>query len=187
MGKQSQGGKCMRRVLREDTLVIASYNQGKVKELREYVSPLVKKVYSSEDLGLVEVEESGKTFFANALLKARGAALSSGYVSLSDDSGLVIRGLGGLPGIYSARWASGGDFMKAMVRVHEGLRGCEDCTGYFVCVLCLCWPDGRSESVEGRIEGTIVWPPRGEGGFGYDPIFEPEGYDQTFGELGGEY
>ncbi|HYD66346.1 RdgB/HAM1 family non-canonical purine NTP pyrophosphatase [Azospirillum sp.] len=166
-----------------DTLVIASHNPGKVREIAELLEPYVETFTSSGTLGLPEPEETGDSFVANAELKALAAA-GAGYVALADDSGLVVPALGGDPGIYSARWAGPGkDFRVAMERVEEGLTGKADRSAYFVCALSLAWPDGHVETVEGRCHGTLVWPPRGEKGFGYDPIFKPDGFDITFGEM----
>ena len=166
-----------------DTLVIASHNRGKVGEIAELLRPYARDFRSAGDLGLPEPEETGATFAANAEIKARAAA-AGGFVALADDSGLAVPALGGRPGIHSARW--GGperDFLVAMGRVHDELGASADRSAYFVCALALAWPDGHCETVEGRVDGTLVWPPRGANGFGYDPIFVPDGYDLTFGEL----
>jgi len=141
---------------------------------------------SAGELGLEEPEETGVTFAANAELKARAAALGSGLPALSDDSGLAVHALGGAPGIQSARWAetaAGRDFRAAMERVEAALAGKADRTAHFVCALALAWPDGHVETFEGRVDGTLVWPPRGEKGFGYDPVFRPDGHEITFGEM----
>lgn len=165
-------------------LVIASHNAGKVREIRALLTPFRADVVAAGELGLDEPEETGATFAANAELKARSAALSSGCPSLSDDSGLVVPALGGEPGVHSARWAGPDrDFSLAMVRVETALAGRADRRAHFVCALALCWPDGVAEMFEGRIDGTLVWPPRGLRGFGYDPMFVPEGHDLTFGEM----
>jgi len=166
-----------------DTLVIASHNRGKVGEIAELLRPYAVHFRSAGDLGLAEPEETGTTFAANAELKARAAA-AGGFVALADDSGLAVTALGGQPGIHSARW--GGperDFLLAMTRVNDELGDAADRSACFVCALSLAWPDGHCETVEGRVAGTLVWPPRGEHGFGYDPIFVPDGCDRTFGEL----
>jgi XTP/dITP diphosphohydrolase len=167
-----------------DTLVIASHNRGKVGEIAELLHPYVPVFRSAAELGLAEPEETGTSFAANAELKARAAAQASGTIALADDSGLAVTALGGQPGIYSARW--GGptrDFLVAMTRVNQELGDGRDRSACFVCALALAWPDGHCETVEGRVAGTLVWPPRGEHGFGYDPIFVPDGYDRTFAEL----
>lgn len=183
----------MGRVFTEKKLVIASHNQGKVREIRDLVGPLGIDVVSAGDLGLPEPEETGLTYIANAELKARAAAERSGLPALADDSGLSVTALGGDPGIYSARWAGPEkDFSVAMRKVEDKLRekaasGNPDRSAAFVCALTICWPDGHAESVEGRISGDLVWPPRGENGFGYDPMFIPEGHDLTFGEVDSDW
>lgn len=174
MARRFEGGK----------LVIASHNPGKVREMRVLLEPFGADVISAGDLGLPEPEETGDTFIANAELKARAAALGASLPALSDDSGIVVNGLGGEPGIYSARWAGPSkDFGPAMERVWNELDGIEDKSAHFTSALSLCWPDGHTENFEGYIHGTIVWPPRGDKGFGYDPIFQPNGYALTFGEM----
>lgn len=166
-----------------NTLVIASHNKGKVREIADLLGPYVRTFTTAGELGLPEPEETGTTFIANAELKARAAA-AAGHVAMADDSGLVVPALGGDPGIYSARWAGPEkDFAMAMRKVEEGLAGKTDRSAYFVCALTLAWPDGHVESVEGRCSGTLVWPPRGDKGFGYDPMFVPDGFDITFGEM----
>ncbi len=171
-------------MLAGEKLVIASHNPGKVREIGALVAPFGVDVVSAGELGLPEPEETGATFIANAELKARAAATASGLPALSDDSGLAVTALDGAPGIYSARWAGPDkDFALAMDRVEQELGGAEDRSAAFICALCLCWPDGHCESFEGRVEGTLVWPPRGERGFGYDPVFLAEGQDLTFGEM----
>ena len=179
----------MARKFTENKLVIASHNPGKVKEIALLLAPLGIDVVSGSDLGLDEPIEDGETFVANAEIKARAAAVASGLPALADDSGLAVEALGGEPGIYSARWAGPGkDFGVAMERVEAALRGKSDRRGHFVCALSLCWPaaDGgepHCETFEGRFDGTLVWPPRGENGFGYDPMFQPLGYELTCGEM----
>jgi XTP/dITP diphosphohydrolase len=166
-----------------DTLVVASHNKGKVREIAALLGPYVATFRSAAELDLPEPEETGDTFIANAELKARAAASSCGLIALSDDSGLVVPGIGGQPGIYSARWAGADkDFSAAMERVNREL-GNGDRTAYFVSALTLAWPDGHCESVEGRVYGKLAWPVRGGNGFGYDPMFVPDGYDITFGEM----
>lgn len=165
-------------------LVIASHNEGKVREIRALLAPFGADVVSAGALGLPEPEETEQTFIGNALLKAHAAAKAAGLPALADDSGLAVTALGGDPGIYSARWAGPGkDFTVAMRRVEDGLAGKSDRSGKFVCALALAWPDGHAETVEGTIGGELVWPPRGEHGFGYDPVFVPTGHDVTFGEM----
>ncbi len=175
------------RSFQSDELLIATHNKGKAKEIAALLRQYVRKFYTSADLGLPEPEETGVTFAQNAKIKALSAARISNKVALSDDSGLVVNSLGGAPGIYSARWAGENrDFSKAMLKVHESLADSLDRSAYFVCVLALGWPDGHTEFFEGRVDGTIVWPMRGNNGFGYDPIFQPDGYDITFGEMSPE-
>jgi XTP/dITP diphosphohydrolase len=167
-------------------LVLATHNRGKLGEIAELVTPFGISVTAASDHGLPEPEETGLTFIANAELKARAAATGTGLPALADDSGLAVAALGGEPGIYSARWAGPSrDFGLAMASVRERLAaaGTTDHRAAFICALSLAWPDGHAESFEGRLDGTLVFPPRGERGFGYDPIFVPLGYEQTFGEL----
>lgn len=173
-----------------ETLVIATHNPGKLREIAELVAPLGVDIVSAAELGLPEPEETGATFAANAALKAHAAAEGSGRPALADDSGLAVAALGGAPGIHSARWAgSEKDFAAAMARVERELAattragGAEDRRAAFVCALCLAYPDGREQVFEGRIEGHLTWPPRGEKGFGYDPMFRAEGHEITFGEM----
>jgi len=175
----------MPRRFSEDTLVVASHNPGKVREIADLLAPFgLKRVVSAGDLGLPEPEETGATFIANAELKARAAASASGHPALADDSGLEVAALNGAPGIYSARWAGPGkDFAVAMERVQTELGGAVDRSANFTCALCLAWPDGHVETVEGRVFGDLVWPPRGDRGFGYDPVFRPSGHRLTFAEM----
>jgi XTP/dITP diphosphohydrolase len=175
------------RSFQSDELLIATHNKGKAKEISALLKPYVRKFYTAADLGLPEPEETGVTFAENARIKVLSAAKMSGKVALADDSGLAVNALGGAPGIYSARWAGGArDFSKAMNTIHEALADSMDRSAYFVCVLALGWPDGHTELFEGRVDGKIVWPMRGNHGFGYDPIFQPEGYENTFGEMSPE-
>ena len=167
-----------------DELLIATHNQGKAREISALLSPYVARFYTAAELDLPEPEETGSTFIENAVLKAQAAAQASGKVALADDSGLAVNALNGDPGIYSARW--GGpekDFNVAMHKVHEALGDNQDRTASFVCVLALGWPDGHSEVFEGFVHGKIIWPMRGDRGFGYDPIFQADGYDMTFAEI----
>ena len=164
-------------------LVIASHNPGKVVEIGTLLAPFRIETIGAGALGLPEPEETGVTFEENAELKARRAAAASGLTALADDSGLVVPALGGAPGIYSARWAGPTkDFGIAMERVQRGLAE-KDRSAHFVAVLSLAWPDGHIASFRGEVYGRLTWPPRGTRGFGYDPIFIPDGHDQTFGEL----
>lgn len=167
-------------------LVVASHNPGKIQELRDLLAPLGVAAESAAALGLEEPVENGATFAANARIKAVAAMESGRLPALADDSGLVVHGLGGAPGIHSARWArAAGGFDAAMARVEAELNATEakDRSAHFVAALVLAWPDGHMETFEGRVDGTLVWPSRGDGGFGYDPMFVPHGYDQTFGEM----
>jgi XTP/dITP diphosphohydrolase len=171
-------------------LVIATHNSGKLREFDELLRPFDLALLGAAALGLGEPEETGSTFRDNALLKARAAAQASGTVALSDDSGLCVDALDGAPGIYSARWAGPTkDFAAAMSRVETELkaRGTpQPWRAAFVSVLALAWPDGADEAFEGRVDGILVFPPRGTAGFGYDPIFLPDGHDRTFGEMSSE-
>jgi XTP/dITP diphosphohydrolase len=165
-------------------LVVASHNPGKVREIGDLLRPFGFKAVPAAELGLPEPEETGSSFAENAELKARAAALVARLPALADDSGLVVPALGGAPGIHSARWAGPQkDFTLAMERVHKELGANLDRRAHFVCALALAWPDGHVEVFEGRVDGTLVWPPRGTRGFGYDPMFLPEGGAQTFGEM----
>ena len=165
-------------------LVIASHNPGKAREMAELVAPFGLQLISAAELGLPEPVEDGKSFTENAIIKAKAGAKAAKMPVLADDSGLVVTALGGAPGIYSARWAGPDkDFSQAMQRVETALVGNSDRRAAFVSVLCLGWPDGETQTFEGRVEGQLVWPPRGSRGFGYDPMFQPEGHTATFGEL----
>ena len=178
----------MMRRLAPGRLVIASPNQGKVREIAELLGPFGIEPVSAGSLGLPEPEETGVTFVDNADLKARLAADLSGLPALADDSGLCVEALDGRPGIFSARWATEAqDFGVAMQRVQDELlaKGPDmSRAAHFICALAVAWPeDGQCESFEGRVDGTLVWPPRGDKGFGYDPMFQPIGHDLTFGEM----
>jgi XTP/dITP diphosphohydrolase len=170
-----------------DTLVIATHNKGKVPEIAALLKDYVAKFPSAGELGLGEPEETETTYIGNAALKARAAAMASGLPALADDSGVSVAGLDGAPGIYSARWAGPSkDFALAMDRVQRELEAAPDRKAdraAFICALALAWPDGHVEAVEGRLEGTLTFPPRGGRGFGYDPIFIPDGYTITCGEM----
>lgn len=175
------------RKLAPGKLVIASHNPGKVREIRDLLAPYGIEPVSAADLDLPEPEETGTTFVANAELKAMQAADLSGLPALADDSGLAVEALGGDPGIFSARWAGDAkDFGLAMQLVEDNLaaKGPDvSRDAHFVCALSLAWPDGHVESFEGRVDGTLVWPPRGQNGFGYDAMFLPLEGEQTFGEM----
>jgi XTP/dITP diphosphohydrolase len=167
-------------------IVVASHNEGKVRELAELFAPLGIACVSAASLGLAEPEETGKTFAENAKLKAKAAAAASGMLAVADDSGLEVAALQGAPGIHSARWGGPGkDFNLAMERVNRELdaSGVTGARANFTCALALASPDGATETFEGRVFGALVWPPRGTRGFGYDPIFAPDGYNDTFGEM----
>lgn len=186
----------------EGKWVIASHNAGKLREIEALLVPYGVEPISAAELDLPEPDEIGTSFIDNADLKARAAADLSGLPALSDDSGLCVEALGDRPGIFSARWAlvdshvaseagpgaieGARDFDRAMRRVEEELQAAgpdASRNAHFVCALALCWPDGTSEWFEGRVDGTLVWPPRGDRGFGYDPMFVPSGHSRTFGEM----
>lgn len=174
------------RKLAPGRLVIASHNDGKAKEINDLLSPFGIEAVSAKKIGLKDPEETGLTFAENAILKARTAAEASGLPALADDSGLSVTALAGAPGIYSARWAGEPrNFSAAMRKVEQALKesGTEDFSAKFVCALALAWPDGERAVFEGEIHGTLVFPPKGDRGFGYDPIFVPNGYDITFAEM----
>ena len=165
-------------------LVLASHNPGKLREIAELMAPLGVEVVSAGALGLPEPDETEDTFEGNARIKALAAATASGLPALSDDSGFCVAALGGAPGVVSALWAGPGkDFTPAMDRVRREMGGAADRRAWFVSVLCLAWPDGHAECFEGRVDGSVVWPPRGRLGFGYDPMFLPEGGALTYGEM----
>jgi len=170
-------------------LVIATHNPGKLAEMRELLSPHGVEAISAGELGLAEPEETGGSFVANAKIKAVAAAQAAQLPAFADDSGLVVDALDGAPGIFSARWAGEGkDFNAAMTRIERLLqeRGAKEPAqrkAHFVSALCVAWPDGHVEEVEARADGTLVWPPRGSAGFGYDPMFLPDGHGRTFGEM----
>lgn len=178
------------RKLTPGKIVIATHNAGKVREIRELLAGLGMEPVSVGEYGLVEPEETEDTFAGNALIKAHAATQGTGLVSLADDSGIMVDALDGDPGVYTANWAElhdgTRDWDMAMQKVEDALtvlgpdtpRGCQ-----FVCTLALVWPDGHEEVFEGKVRGTFVWPPRGTKGFGYDPVFQPVGYDQTFAEM----
>jgi XTP/dITP diphosphohydrolase len=173
-------------------LVVASHNEGKVREITALLAKFSADAVSAASLGLPEPEETGASFAENAAIKARAAASGAGFPALADDSGLCVTALGDQPGIYSARLAGEDrDFDMAMRKVEAALRdagamGPNQRRARFVCALSLAWPDGHTETVQGEVDGTLVWPPRGTQGFGYDPMFVPDGFTQTFGEMAPE-
>jgi XTP/dITP diphosphohydrolase len=174
----------MARIFSGGRLVLATHNKGKVREINDLLAPFKVDVVSAGELGLPEPDETETTFIGNAKLKALAAAKASNLPALADDSGLAVTALGGAPGIYSARWAGPNkDFNFAMYRVEDELKGKTDRSAKFVCALALCWPDGHCEAFEGEVHGTLTFPPRGEKGFGYDPIFVPTGFSTTFAEM----
>jgi XTP/dITP diphosphohydrolase len=172
-----------------DRLVVASHNLHKIRELEDFLRPFAMSVAAAPALGLDEPEETGATFEENAEIKARAAAAASQLPALADDSGLAVDALDGAPGVYSARWAGADkDFAAAMRAVEERLESAGATTpdkrrARFVAVICLAFPDGGHQTFRGEVAGTLVWPPRGDNGFGYDPVFVPEGHDRTFGEM----
>lgn len=183
------------RKLDTKTIVVASHNAGKIREIEDLIGPFGFSAKSAAELKFDEPDETGTTFEENAAIKALASAKASGLPALSDDSGLVIDALDGAPGVYTANWAEKADgtrdFAMAMEKVEKALADkgaseAKDRTARFVSVLCLAWPDGHTELFRGEVEGTVVWPPRGEKGFGYDPVFQPEGYATTFGEMSAE-
>lgn len=173
-------------------VVIATHNPGKLREMRDLLAPYGIEAVSAGELGLPEPDETGTSFRANARIKAESAAQATALPAFADDSGLVVAALGGEPGIHSARWAGPDkDFAGAMVRIEDLLRdrGATDPDqrrAAFVSALCLAWPDGHLEEFEAKVDGALVWPPRGNAGFGYDPTFLPDGHDRTFGEMTAE-
>ena len=174
------------RKLRPGRLIIASHNDGKIIEINDLVRPHGIEAVAAKELGLTDPEETGKTFAENAAIKALAAATATDQPALSDDSGLAVSALGGAPGIYSARWAGPNrDFKAAMKKIEDAVNEAEsdDMTARFVCALCVAWPDNHIEIFEGQVEGWLTFPPKGERGFGYDPIFTPRGFDITFGEM----
>jgi XTP/dITP diphosphohydrolase len=178
-----------------DKIVLATHNAGKLEEIRDLIGPLGIKVVSAGELGLPEPPENGVTFEENAATKADAASMATGLVAFSDDSGIVVDALDGAPGVYTADWAEkedgSRDFGIAMQKVEDALSEAnatepEQRTARFVSVLCMRWPDGHREYFRGEAEGQLVWPPRGTSGFGYDPVFKPNDYDVTFGEMTAE-
>ena len=164
--------------------MIASHNPGKLAEIVEMLAPFAVAVAGAGSLGLDAPEETGASFVENAAIKARAVAAASGRPALADDSGLVVDALDGRPGIHSARWAGPNkDFAVAMARVEKALEAHADRRAHFISALVLAWPDGHRECFEGRVHGRLVWPPRGDRGFGYDPMFVPDGHQLSFGEM----
>ena len=183
------------RKLDTKTIIVASHNAGKIREIEDLIGPFGFSAKSAAELNFEEPDETGTTFEENATIKALASAKASGLPALSDDSGLVIDALDGAPGVYTANWAETADgtrdFAMAMEKVEKalaekGVTEARDRTARFVSVLCLAWPDGHTELFRGEVEGHVVWPPRGQKGFGYDPVFQPEGYETTFGEISAE-
>lgn len=177
----------MSRKLLPGQLVLATHNAGKVREIAALLGPYGMEPVAAGDLGLPEPDETEDSFAGNALLKAHAASQASSMVALSDDSGLAVAALGGQPGVYTANWAErpdgSRDWMMAMHKVEAALPADAARDAEFVCTLALAWPDGEAAVFEGRVAGSLVWPPRGDRGFGYDPVFMPTGYGQTFGEM----
>jgi XTP/dITP diphosphohydrolase len=174
----------MRRLGPNTTLVIATHNAGKLREIADLLTPHGLQVISAGQLGLPEPEEDAPDFVGNARLKARAAATAANLPALSDDSGFCVAALDGAPGVHSARFAGPDkNFTRAMADIHAQIKDAEDQRAWFICALCLAWPDGHTETFVGRVDGTIAWPPRGTVGFGYDPMFVPQGGSQTYGEM----
>lgn len=173
-----------RRLLPGARLVVATHNPGKLAEFRDLLAPRGVETASAGALGLPEPAEDAPDFLGNARTKARAASVAAGSPALADDSGFCVAALGGAPGVHSARWGGPGkDFAAAMARVHREMAGTADRRAWFVCVLCLAWPDGHTASFMGRVDGEVVWPPRGTGGFGYEPVFAPAGGARTYAEM----
>jgi XTP/dITP diphosphohydrolase len=174
----------VRRLAAGTRLVLASHNPGKLAELADLLQPYAVAVVSAAELGLAEPAEDAPDFAGNARIKALAATRASGLPALADDSGFCVAALRGAPGAHSARWAGPGkDFAAAMARVHRETGDASDRRAWFVAALCLAWPDGHTETFVGRVDGAAIWPPRGDNGFGYDPMFLPSGDTRTFGEL----
>ncbi len=169
-------------MLQGPALIVASHNPGKARELADLFAPLGIAIRQVADLGLPAPDEDADTFEGNAAIKARAAAVAAGAPAVADDSGLVVPALGGEPGVRSRRWSKTGDFAEAMARVHAAL-GDRPREAEMVCALALGWPDGHTEAFEGRVAGVLVWPPRGDLGFGYEPMFRPAGEARTYGEM----
>lgn len=176
------------RKLIEKKIVLATHNIGKVKEMQAMLDPFGITVLSADDLKLSEPEENGKTFIENAKIKALCAAKEANMPALADDSGLCVHALDNRPGIYSARYnePKKNGFMYAMEKLNEELSDQKDRSAHFSCAIVIAWPDGQTEEFEGKVNGTLCWPPKGEKGFGYDPMFVPDGYQLSFAELPAE-
>ncbi len=183
------------RILTDREIVVASHNEGKLREFADLMAPFGFKAKSAKEFGLPEPDETGTTFEENAAIKALAAATATGLPALSDDSGLCVDALDGQPGVYTANWAEkpdgSRDFAMAMQRTEDAMNEVgavsrDQRTGRFVAVICVAWPDGHTEYFRGEADGHLVWPPRGQTGFGYDPVFVPDGYDKTFGEMTAE-
>ncbi|KXF78885.1 non-canonical purine NTP pyrophosphatase [Paramesorhizobium deserti] len=183
------------RKLEKGRLIVATHNKGKLREIDDLIGPFGFEIQSAAALGLPEPDETGTTFEENAAIKALAAAKATGLPALSDDSGLAVDALGGAPGVYTANWAElpdgTRDFLHGMRKVEDALQEkgaltAEKRGARFVSVICIAWPDGHTDFYRGEVEGGIVWPPRGERGFGYDPIFLPDGHQRTFGEMEAE-
>ena len=181
------------RKLEAREIIVASHNAGKVAEINDLITPYGLSAKSAAELNLVEPNETGSTFEENAAIKALAAAKATGLPALSDDSGLCVKALDDAPGVYTADWAekddsSGRDFIMAMSKINDAIeaKATSERGGYFVAVLCLAWPDEHVEYFRGEVHGEIIWPPRGDAGFGYDPIFLPQNHEKTFGEMSAE-
>ena len=180
----------MKKKIDNEKIIIASHNEGKVSEIKDLLKNYNLKIMSSSELGIDEPEENGSSFEENALIKSTTTSKLSKIVSISDDSGLCVNSLNGDPGIYSARWAGPDkDFLYAANKINKSLieKESRDLSAYFICVLAVSWPDGDYKTFKGRVDGTLTFPPRGNNGFGYDPIFIPKGHESTFGEMEPKY
>ena len=180
----------MKKKIDNEKIIIASHNEGKVSEIKDLLKNYNLNIISSSELGIDEPEENGSSFEENALIKSSTTSKLSKTVSISDDSGLCVNSLNGDPGIYSARWAGPDkDFLYAANKINKSLieKESKDLSAYFICVLAVSWPDGDYKTFKGRVDGTLTFPPRGNNGFGYDPIFIPKGHESTFGEMEPKY
>ena len=180
----------MKKKIDNEKIIIASHNEGKVSEIKDLLKNYNLNIISSSELGIDEPEENGSSFEENALIKSSTTSKLSKTVSISDDSGLCVNSLNGDPGIYSARWAGPNkDFLYAANKINKSLieKESKDLSAYFICVLAVSWPDGDYKTFKGRVDGTLTFPPRGNNGFGYDPIFIPKGHESTFGEMEPKY
>ena len=180
----------MKKKIDNEKIIIASHNEGKVSEIKDLLKNYNLNIISSSELGIDEPEENGSSFEENALIKSSTTSKLSKTVSISDDSGLCVNSLNGDPGIYSARWAGPDkDFLYAANEINKSLieKESKDLSAYFICVLAVSWPDGDYKTFKGRVDGTLTFPPRGNNGFGYDPIFIPKGHESTFGEMEPKY